>query len=112
MFKNKQRNILLFIAQRTRIGLSGRQTCVGVRSGDHALLFTSLIFHALAKSINKRILKRLLGLHGTPNMRGRGVWRSGLLVTRWRCDFTLAKGYVGTGFATPCRQAQRTQCFC
>ena len=56
---------------------------MGVRSGDRACLLTSSLFDVLAKSINKRKLKRLLGLHGTPNMRGRKVWRSGLLVTRW-----------------------------
>ena len=97
-----------FIAERTHFGFSGRQTCVGVRSGDRACLLTSSLFDVLAAFINKRKLKRLLGLRGTPNMRGRRVWRSGLLVTRWRCNFTLAKRYVDTGFATPCRHAQHT----
>ena len=36
-------------------------------------------------------------------MRGRKVWWSGLVVTRGRCDFTLAKRYTDTGFATPCQ---------
>ena len=102
----------LFIAERTHLGLSGCQTCVGVKSGDRACLLTSSLFDVLAKSVNKRKLKRLVGLHGTPNMRGRKVWQLGFLVTRWRRNFTLAKRYVDTEFATPCRQMQRTQCFC
>ena len=57
---------------------------MGVRSGDRAFLLTSSLFDVVAKSINKRKLKRRLGFRGTPNMRGRNVWRSGLLVTRWR----------------------------
>ena len=53
---------------------SGRQTCVGVRSGDRAFLLTSSLFGVVAKSINKRKLKRRLGPRRTPSVRGRNVW--------------------------------------
>ena len=64
------------MAERPHFGVCGRQTCVGVGSGDRAFLFTSSLFDVLAKPINKRKLKRLLGFHGTLTMRGRKVWRS------------------------------------
>ena len=72
--EENKRKISFFIAERTQQGRTGRHTCVGVRSGDRAFLFTSSLFSIVAKTINKRMLKLLLALRRTPNVRGRKVW--------------------------------------
>ena len=64
---------LSLVARCTYLDPSGRQTCVGVRSGDHAFLRLAFKSWVASNTISKRKLKRVLGHRWTPNMRRRTV---------------------------------------
>ena len=61
------------VARCTYLDLSGRQTCVGVRSGDHALLQFAFKSYVVSKTISKHKLKLALGHRWAPDMRRRNV---------------------------------------